>query len=126
MSDAFNDLISNDTWELVPHRPFQNLVASKWVYGVARLVAAGNYQQAGIDFLKTFSLVICPATIGLVLSFVVTLKWPICRLDVKNTFFHRILAVQVYMRQRLGFFDCSFPNHVCCLKKAIYGSKRGP
>jgi len=55
MTDEYEALISNDTWDLVPHTPSQNLVASKWVYKIkyrsdgaverykARLVATGDH-----------------------------------------------------------------------------------
>jgi len=80
MTDEFNALISNDTWELVPSTYAHNLVASKWVFRInynsdgslerykARLVAAGNHQQAGIQFYDAFAHVARPATICLVLS----------------------------------------------------------
>ena len=31
VSEEYNALIANDTWELVPSQPMQNLVGSKWV-----------------------------------------------------------------------------------------------
>ena len=136
MANEFNVLMANDTWELVPYNSAQNFVASKWVYRIkyksdgsikrykARLVATSNHQQAGIDFHETFSPVVRPATIHLVLSIALSNRWLIRQLDVKNVFLHGILTEQVYMRQPLGFTDSHFPNHLCRLKKATYGLKQ--
>ncbi|GKC32723.1 ribonuclease H-like domain-containing protein [Tanacetum coccineum] len=56
----------------------------------ARLVANGSSQQLGVDFDDTFSLVVKLATICTVLSLVVSHKWPIHQLDVKNAFLNEI------------------------------------
>nr|GEY88856.1 ribonuclease H-like domain-containing protein [Tanacetum cinerariifolium] len=52
----------------------------------ARLVANSSSQQLGVEFDETFSSVVKPATIRMVLSLVVSRKWPIHQLDVKNAF----------------------------------------
>uniref|UniRef100_A0A2N9F7W8 Integrase catalytic domain-containing protein n=1 Tax=Fagus sylvatica TaxID=28930 RepID=A0A2N9F7W8_FAGSY len=48
----------------------------------ARLVAKGFHQQQGIDFDETFSLVIKPPTVRMILSLAVSLNWPLRQLDV--------------------------------------------
>nr|GEZ17458.1 ribonuclease H-like domain-containing protein [Tanacetum cinerariifolium] len=47
----------------------------------ARLVANGSSQQLGIDCDETFSPVVKPAIIRIVLSLAVSRKWPIYHLD---------------------------------------------
>jgi hypothetical protein len=92
----------------------------------ARLVAKGFHQQYGVDFDETFSPVIKPPTVRLVLSLAVSLNWPLRQLDVKNAFLHGALKEEVYMTQPQGYVDSQHPSHVCKLLKSIYGLKQAP
>ena len=49
----------------------------------ARWVCRGFSQQHGLDYDETFSPVVKPSTIRIVLSLAVTSSWPIHQLDVK-------------------------------------------
>ncbi|KAJ9546910.1 LOW QUALITY PROTEIN: hypothetical protein OSB04_019453 [Centaurea solstitialis] len=128
-------LLSNYTWDLVS-KPFDvNIIGSRWLYRhkfysngrleryKGRLVAQGFSQQ---PFDNTFSLVVKPATIRMVLSIYISRNWPIHQLDVKNAFLHGDLTETVYMRQPPGYIDSVFPDHVCRLRKALYGLKQAP
>jgi hypothetical protein len=92
----------------------------------ARLGAKWFKQHFGINYDNTFSLVVKPATIRLVLSLVVSQRWILHQLDVQNAFLHVILEEGVYMTQPLGFVDPNFPTHHCKLDKALYGLKQAP
>ena len=84
MESEFTALQQNATWTLVPKPPGQNIISCKWVFKIkenpdgsidkykARLVARGLSQQYGIDYLETFSPVVKPATVRLVLSLAVS------------------------------------------------------
>lgn len=48
------------------------------------------------------------------------------QLDVKNAFLHGVLSKPVFMAQPPGFVDQRFPNHVCQLKKVLYGLRQAP
>ncbi|GJR26445.1 ribonuclease H-like domain-containing protein [Tanacetum coccineum] len=138
MYDEYNALVKNGTWLLVPRPGDVNMVRSMWLFKYkfyadgtlscykARLVANGSSQQLGVDFDETFSPVVKPATIHMVLSLTVSRKWPIHQLDVKNAFLNGDLSETVYMHQPPGFVDVRFPNHVCRLQRSLYGLKQAP
>jgi hypothetical protein len=114
------------------------LIHNKWVYKIkcktdgsidqfkARLVVKGFDQRSGIDYSKTFCLVIKPTTILLVLALVVQFDWKVKQLDVSNALLHRTLEEDVFMEQPQGFVDPQFPTFVCKLHKALYDLKQAP
>ena len=138
MRDELSALKQNHTWELVPRKDDMNVVGSRWVFKTklksdgsierfkARLVAQGYTQSLGVDFFETFSPVIKPPTIRLVLSLALIHGWSLRQLDVKNAFLHGTLKEVIYMEQPPGFSSSIFPNHVCRLHKALYGLKQAP
>ena len=90
----------------------------------ARLVAKGFHQQLDIDFHKTFSPVINPIIVHIVLSIALNRKWGLRQLYVNNVFLKRHLTKEVYMAQSQGMRNADYPHHVCRLHKAIYGLKQ--
>ena len=78
----------------------------------ARLVGDGKSWREGIDYNETFSPIVKPATICIVLSITLSKFWPIHQLDVKNAFLHSYLNETVYMHQPLGFHDPVHPDYV--------------
>jgi len=84
MGREFDALIANGTWSLFSIPKRFHVVINKWVYKIkktpngqidrykARLVAKGFNQQYEIDYLETFSPIIKPSTIKMVLSLAVT------------------------------------------------------
>ena len=89
----------------------------------ARLVAKGFHQQAGIDFHETFSPVIKPTTVRLVIAIAVSCNWSLRQLDVSNAFLHGYLKEDVFMQQSPGYVDSLHPSYVCKLHKSLYGLK---
>ena len=83
MDEEFEALQRQGTWVLVPSHPSQNVMGCKWVFKLkrnndgsisrykAKLVAKGFRQQFGVDFDETFSLVIKPPTVRIILSLAV-------------------------------------------------------
>ncbi|XP_021980841.1 uncharacterized mitochondrial protein AtMg00810-like [Helianthus annuus] len=86
----------------------------------------GSNRQIGVDCGDTFSPVVKQATIRTVLSLALSQSWKIHQLDVTNAFLHGNLHETVYMYQPMGFRHQQFPDHVCLLKKSLYGLKRAP
>ncbi|KAJ4753844.1 polyprotein [Rhynchospora pubera] len=138
MSVEIDALAANNTWTLVPPPLDQAIIGCKWVYRIkrrsdgtidrykARLVAKGFLQQEGVDFFDTFSPVVRPTTIRVILSLAVSHKWSIRQLDVNNAFLHGDLKERVFMSQPPGFIDPTRPDHVCLLSKSLYGLKQSP
>ena len=136
MSKEYDALVHNGTWELVSPIGITNLVGCKWVFRIkrnsdgsidkfkARLIAKGFHQRPGVDYLETFSPVIKPTTMRLVLNIAISNGWSLCQLDVNNAFLQGTLSEIVYMAQPPGFIDANKPTHVCKLHKAIYGLKQ--
>lgn len=80
MQEEIAAFVQNNTWDLVPQEEHMNVVGSKWVFKTklkidgsldrlkARLVAKGYSQVEGLDFGKTFSPIIKPKSIRLILT----------------------------------------------------------
>jgi histone deacetylase 1/2 len=130
MNDEYSALMKNNTWQLVPPHSGINVIDSKWVFKVkknsdgsierykARLVAKGFRQRYGQDYEDTFSPVVKPATIRLLLSIAVSRGWHLRQLDIQNAFLNGVLEEEVFMRQPPGFEDPLRPLHLCHLQKS--------
>ncbi|KAJ9548564.1 hypothetical protein OSB04_021107 [Centaurea solstitialis] len=127
MQEEYDALLRNQTWSLVPPESVPNLVGSKWVFRT-KFKPNGTidrfHQRSGLDYIETFSPVIKPATLRLVLSLASSQNWPLRQLDINNVLLQGTLTESVYMSQPPGFVDPSFPHHVCKLNKAIYGLRQ--
>jgi Reverse transcriptase (RNA-dependent DNA polymerase) len=109
MAEELTALAHNSTWDLVSPPADAHIIGAKWVFKVklkadgtvhrykARLVAKGYSQQEGLDYNETFSLVVKPVTIRVVLTLALSNQWPIYQLDVNNVFLHGDLDEIVYM-----------------------------
>jgi hypothetical protein len=87
MQQEFDALQSNNTWTLCPRPLHHNVIRNKWVFKIrrkadgnverfkSRLVAKGFDQMSGVDYTETFSLVIKPSTIRIILALAVHFDW---------------------------------------------------
>ncbi|KAK1692531.1 hypothetical protein QYE76_009228 [Lolium multiflorum] len=138
MDAEFSALKINNTWRLVDPPPGRHIVGCKWVFKLKhkpdgtvdrhkpRLVAKGFTQCQGIDYTDTFSPVVKPTTVRLILSIVVSRGWQLHQVDVQKAFLHGDIQEEVYMYQPPGYVDQNFPHRVCRLQKSLYGLKQSP
>ena len=140
MDEEFRALMKNKTWSLVSLPTSRTSVGCRWVFKLkrnpdgsisrykARLVAKGYSQVPGFDFYETFSPVVKPTTIRVVLAIAVSQSWSIRQLDVNNAFLNGELQEEVYMDQPPGFDGKTNQEQklVCKLHKALYGLKQAP
>ena len=85
MTAEYEALIRNDTWTLMSLPPDHKVIGCKWVIKIklkpddslkkykAQLIAKGFQQTLGLDFFETFSPVVKPITIQIVLSLTISL-----------------------------------------------------
>lgn len=137
MKDEYETLTRNGTWTLTELPPNRKAIGCKWVYRIkenadgtinkykARLVAKGYNQLPGTDFGETFSPVIKPATIRILLTLMLTHNWQIQQIDINNAFINGKLEEDIYMLQPPGFISNN-KNLVCKLHRSLYGLKQAP
>jgi hypothetical protein len=127
-------------WDLVAGSPTSgsNINTGKWVFThklradgtldryKARWVLRGFTQLPGVDYDETFSPVVKPATVRMMLATVVSRDWPIQQHDMKNAFLHGTLSETVFSCQPTGFVDPAYPDLVCRLRKSFYGLEQAP
>lgn len=139
MYEEMESLQKNDTWILIMKPTGQRLVGCRWIFkykegiqGVekarfkARLVARGFTQREGIDYNEIFSPVVKHTSIRMLLSLVATEDLELEQLDVKTAFLHGDLEEDICMSQPRGFEVQGKEDHVCLLKKSLYGLKQSP
>lgn len=117
MEDEYQTLIHNHAQTLAPCTPNANMVGCKQVYRIrhqtygsverykARLVAKDFHQEEGFDFHDTFSPIVEPSMIRLVLPYAMSKGWALQQLDVNNAFLNGDLSEVVYMTQSPGFIN---------------------
>jgi hypothetical protein len=138
MEEEYDALITNNTWDLVPHPVGSNIISGKWIFKhkfnfdgnlewyKAHSVLRGFTQRPSIDYDETFSPVVKLATIHTMLSLAISRSWLIHQLDVKNAFQHDTLSEIVYCSQPMELLDPMQPNQVCRLNKSLNGLKQAP
>ena len=138
MQEEYNALMKNHTWKLVPMRTNRKLVGCKWVFKLkknanwlisrykAMLVAKGYDQFACFNYNETFSPVVKPTIIHVIIIVAFSQNWPLRQVNVNNAFLHSDLNETIFMYQPPCFESTSYSNPICHLNKALYGLKQAP
>lgn len=134
MQSEFETLKRREVWKLMPRSPDRKILGSRWVFTYkkddtnkivkfkARLVAQGHTQIKGQSYDEVFSPVINFTLIRVFfVILVVQRKWVHLQLDVTGAYLYAPLSEEIFINQPKGFEDPKLPNHVCLLKKALYG-----
>jgi hypothetical protein len=125
----------NGTWDIVKLPPGKKAIGSRWFMKIkrladgsidryrARLVAKGYSQHPGFDFLETFAPTVRVAAIRTILAIAAIEDLELRSIDVSHAFLNGELEEEIYMEQPEGF-EQGGPDHVCRLKKSLYGLKQ--
>nr|GEV71957.1 retrotransposon protein, putative, Ty1-copia subclass [Tanacetum cinerariifolium] len=136
MNVEMQSMKDNDVWVLVELPPNARTVGSMWLFKKktnidgavyifkARLVAKGFTQTYGVDYEEPFSPIADIRAIRILIAIAAYYDYEIWQMDVKTAFLNGHLSEEVYMEQPEGFVNLKYPNHVCKLKRSIYGLKQ--
>ena len=136
MHEEMESLHKNHTWVLVKLPKGKKIVWCKWVFkrkegtpGIddarykVRLIAKGYSQIPSVDYTDVFSPVVKHSSIRALLGIVARHDLKLEQMDVKTAFLHGELEEDTYMQQPEGFITSEKEDHVCLLKKSLYGLK---
>ena len=139
LDSELKSMHDHHVWDLVPRtsQPIgKKVIKSKTICHIkrdelgnmaklkARFVAKEFTQIAGEDYHDTCSPVGRMESLRLLLSIAATLDWDVKQLDVKTAFLHSELDEEIYMEQPEGGIAVGYEDHICKLRKGIYGLKQ--
>lgn len=134
MKEEYTALIRNKTCKLVQLPPNRRVIGCNWVFKVkhhsdgtvsiykARLVAKDFHQQPRFDYNETFSPVVKPTTVRIILSLALAKGWSLGQLD-DNAFPNQHLKEEVYMVQPPRF-QTDEKTLVCKLQSSLWAQSR--
>ena len=123
----------NGTWLLVERPQGETILANMWVCKVkmdvdgrperykARVVAKGFMQVHGVHFHERHAPTLRGECLRSLLIAAALEDLELQQLDVTTAYLNARLEERVYMHQPEGFADPQRPDHVCELKKGLYG-----
>ncbi|GBM24292.1 Retrovirus-related Pol polyprotein from transposon TNT 1-94 [Araneus ventricosus] len=133
MQEEINMMSNRNVWELVPKPENIKILGNKWIFTIkrdengktvrhkARLVAQGFSRQKGEHYGDVFNPVV-NFSIRMFFSVLVCLhEWKHCQIDIKCAYLYAPIKETILMKQPQGFINLDKPNHVCLLKRALYG-----
>lgn len=91
---------------------------------MARLVAQGFSQKYGTDYDLVFAPVVRPVTFRILLIIAAREGMDMVHFDAKTAFLNGKLDEVIYMKQPPGFTVVGMEQHVCFLRRSLYGLKQ--
>jgi len=137
MDDEMNSLIKNNTWELVPKHPDIKPISGKFIFTLkrdkdgnvvrfkARYVVHGCSQKPN-TYNETYAPVIKSESFRWIISYTALNNFKLRKFDIKTAFLNGIIDEDIYVYQPTMYKSKEFPNHICKLKKSVYGLKQAP
>lgn len=89
-------------------------------------MAKGYTQKKGVGYNEIFLPVVKYTTNRVMLALVANFDWELEQLEVKTACLHAELNEQIFMNQPKGFKEKLKFDHVCFLKRSLYGLKKSP
>ena len=98
MKKELDQIVKNETWQLVPKPKVKNVIGTKWVFrkkmnekgevvrNKERIVCKGYSRQEGIDYKETFALVARIEVVRMFLAYATNKNFKVYQMDVKSTF----------------------------------------
>lgn len=132
----YDSLTKTGTFELVPRPAHRKVIGCKAVCKIkrgadgqivkykVRFVARGFAQTHGVDYNETFAPVVRYSSLRLLFSLCAQHDWELHQMDVKSAYLNGDLEEEIYMEQPEGFTVPGKEDHVCLLKKSLYGLKQ--
>ena len=136
MSDEYESLKENNTFDLVPLPEGKKLLNGRWVYAMkegpdgeeiykARFVAKGYSQTYGTDYFETFSPTAKMSSVRILMQLAAEFNLTVHQMDVKTAFLNAPIDCEIYVRQPEGFeVKGSEDVLVMKLNKSLYGLKQ--
>ena len=133
IDEEFRSIVDNETWE-PDDAPKETPLPTHVVLNVkrnahggvdrfkARLVAGGNHQTYGLNYLETYAPVVEFSAVRLFLYLVLYLGLFVGQVDVKSAFLNGSLAEDVWVMSPRGI--PGLKPRVYKLKKSLYGLKQ--
>ena len=87
-----------------------------------QFIVIGFSQREGVDYEKTFALVVMCTSIMSIMSLASVIDKHLYHIDVKTTFLNGLIKEEVYINSLRGFEVHGHEVHVCRLE-ALYGLK---
>lgn len=133
MKEELDQLVKNETWELVLRPKDKNVNGTKWVFrnklngdgkviiNKARLVCKGYAQVEGVYFEKKNSLVVRIESSRILLAHACSKDIKVYQMDVKLIFLTRELKEEFYIEKLEGFLLSKNKQYVCILRRLCMG-----